>query len=241
MERIAYDSLYRREKKHWWHRTRRKIVFDLIERFSATDSDKKILDIGCGTGLLLKKLQNFGKTQGMDCAQPALDYCKKRGLENVKKGDILDIPFDDNQFDIVLALDVLEHVKNDSKALKEINRVLKKNGIALIFVPAFQFLWDVHDEIGCHFRRYNRKALADKIQKENFRILKASYFNTFLFPVIAPARFLSRLFKPKKIDPSGASPGFLNPILYRIFLFESWLLKHLNFPFGVSILFVVKK
>lgn len=191
MRKIVYDLVHKQEETHWWYRIRRKIVFDLIKKFFVTDSNKTILDIGCGTGFLLKEFQNFERVYGIDCAQEALDYCRKRGLENVKKGNISDVPFNDNQFDIVLALDVLEHVENDDKALREMNRVLKRGGIGIIFVPAFQSLWGISDELGLHIRRYRRGALADKIQRENFRILKASYFNMFLF---LPAALFRKLF-----------------------------------------------
>jgi len=260
MKKIVYDLTYQQEEIYWWSKVRRKIIFDLIKKFSdiersesgvkmekrtksssSFDSNKTILDIGCGTGFLLKKLQNFGKAYGVDCAQQALDYCRKRGLENVKKGNILDIPFSDNQFDIVLALDILEHVGDDGRALREISRILKKNGIAVIFVPACQFLWGITDEISHHFRRYRQGALTDKIQKENFRILKASYFNTFLFMPIALVRLFLRLFKIKIESENKIEPKFLNPILHKIFWLESWLLKYLNFSFGVSILFVIQK
>lgn len=242
MKKFFYDLIYEQEKIHWWYKIRRKIVFDLIKKFFVTDSNKTILDIGCGTGFLLKELQNFGRVYGIDCAPKALDYCRKRGLKNVKKGNILDIPFGDNQFDIALALDVLEHVEDDDRALREINRVLKEDdGIAIIFVPAFQFLWGITDEVSLHFRRYRLKPLVDKIQKSNFKILKTSYFNTFLFPPIVLVRFFFRLFKIKIESENKINSRLLNLILHKIFWFESWLLKYFNFPFGVSILFVVQK
>lgn len=242
MENIVWDDAYKLEKTHWWFRNRRKIVFDLIKKFCGPNQGKKILDVGCGTGLLLKELEKFGEVHGLDCAQEAIDYCKKRGLaESVKKGNILDIPFDDEQFDIVTALDILEHLEDESRALKEINRILKKNGIAIIFVPAFQFLWAVQDEASHHFRRYRLGELVNKIEQANLKILKASYFNTFLLPAVALTRLFIRIFKIKIEAESQIHSKVLNPLLHRIFWFESELLKYMNFPFGVSILFVVKR
>lgn len=241
MEKIIYDFSYTQEQTHWWFRGRRRLVFDLIKKFSDTGIPKKILDVGCGTGLLLKELQILGKPWGVDCSEQALDYCQRRGLENIKKGDISALPFGAQGFDIVLALDVLEHIEEDDKALKEMSRVLSPNGLAIIFVPAFRFLWSRQDEASHHFRRYCLKPLADKIKNADFQLLRASYFNTFLFLPILFLRFFINLFGLKTETETKINIKFINPILDKIFSAERALLKHLDFPFGVSILFVARK
>jgi ubiquinone/menaquinone biosynthesis C-methylase UbiE len=241
MEKLVYDFTYTQEETCWWHRGRRKIIFDLIKKFSNKDTAKKILDIGCGTGLLLKELETLGTTWGVDCSELALDYCQRRGLESIKKGDIAALPFGNEEFDIVLALDVLEHIEDDEKALKEMRRVLRSGGLAIIFVPAFRFLWSRQDEISHHFRRYGRKPLARKIKKVGFRLLRVSYFNTFLFLPTLLLRFFINLFGTEKTEAKITEAKLLNPILSKIFSAERALLKCIDFPFGVSILFVLKK
>lgn len=241
MEKLVYDLTYEQEKTQWWFRVRRKIVFDIIKKFSKLEPQATILDAGCGTGFLLQELQKTSQAWGVDSSQEALNYCCQRGLQDIKKGDILALPFENNSFEVVLLLDVLEHIEDDNRALKEVYRVLKKEGFAIIFVPAFQSLWSVQDEISHHCRRYRLKQLARKIEKANFKILKASYFNTFLFLPIAFLRFFLRFFKIKIKAENYLTPKLLNFLLYAIFWLESLWLKYLNFPFGVSLLFVVKK
>lgn len=241
MEKIVYDLTYGQEENHWWFKVRRKIAFDWMKGFSFINETAAILDVGCGTGFLLGELQKRANAYGLDCADEAVEYCRARGLKNITKGDASSIPFGDEQFDIVLALDVLEHVENDVQAIKEIRRVLKKNGIAIIYVPAFQFLWGIQDKASHHFRRYRLKPLERKIKEADFEVLKVSYFNAFLFLPIALMRFFFRLLKIKIEAENEIELKPLNPVLYTIFLLESYLLKYLNFPFGVSLLFVIRK
>ncbi len=133
---------------------------------------------------------------------------------------------------------MLEHLENDSQGINDIRRVLKKGGRAIIMVPAYRFLWGVTDEVSHHFRRYTRKTLLEKLG--GFEIERVTYFNTFLFPPIAAMRFLNRLVRTHDSEDSLVS-GFSNTILYGIFHLESMLLRYINFPFGVSILAVVKR
>ena len=92
-------------------------------------------------GHLLKELETLGICYGIDISHKAVDFCRKRGIDNVQVADITNIPYPDNTFDAVIALDVIEHIKNDEEALREIYRVLRPQGMAIITVPAFMFLW----------------------------------------------------------------------------------------------------
>ena len=154
MEKRLYEILYETEKQHWWYAVRRKIIRDLINAYARPQKPIKLLDIGCGTGELLRELSPLGEVSGIDNSPQAIAFCKERGLKNIFLAEGTDIPFPDDAFDIVLCLDVLEHIKNDDAALKEIRRVAKPEGIIIIFVPTFKFLWGKSDELGHHLRRY---------------------------------------------------------------------------------------
>ncbi|MFC1678586.1 class I SAM-dependent methyltransferase, partial [Patescibacteria group bacterium] len=157
-----YQDIYNYEKTHWWYKTRRKIVNDLIIKYFPEKPPKKILDIGCGAGALLSELKKNSECFGIDKSPLAIKFCRKRSLNNIKYGDATNIPYEDHKFDLVLALDIIEHVQNDDQAIGEIKRVLRPDGKAIIFVPVFNFLWSKTDEISNHYRRYHLKDLESK-------------------------------------------------------------------------------
>lgn len=242
MKNIHYENLYKNEKEHWWYRVRRKIVRDIFERY--TDKSKKglkILDAGCGTGALMNEVCLFGEVYGLDFSVNALNFCKERGEQNLTLGSIDKVPFPDNYFDVVLALDVLEHIKDDNEAILEVKRVLKKDGLAIFFVPANMFLWGITDELSNHFRRYTAPELNKKIIKTGMTIIRKSYFNTFLFLPILLTRTFVRIFGIKIKNENDINSKFMNNIFYWIFYVESLLLKYINLPFGVSIMVISKK
>lgn len=138
---------------------------------------------------------------------------------------------------------MLEHLEDEEWALKEIERILKPNGIFVVMVPAYMFLWGVQDEVAHHYRRYTKGSLLKVVRdKTKLKTVRSSYFNTFLFAPIAIVRLVSRLFniKGRESDFDLNSP-MLNKILFSIFNFERKILKKISFPFGVSILALFKK
>ena len=242
MQDNHYETLYRTESGHWWYKTRRKIIRNLIKKHRPSFGDEiKILDVGCGTGLLLKEMESLGTCRGIDVSQKAANFCGNRGIANVQVADAVGIPYPDNTFDVAVALDVVEHVENDEKAISEIYRVLKPQGIAIITVPAFMFLWGVTDVVSHHRRRYTLPELRKKVKKENFSIIRASYFNTFLFPFIALVRFAVRRLRMTMESENSEGRGLINFVLFAVFYAESILLRYVNFPFGVSAMVICKK
>src|SRR6185312_12638057 len=175
MQQHTYAIMRRVEESHWWFVGRRQIIRSFLERLvrarlagSATASapaELNILDVGCGTGANLEMLSEFGVAEGVDVSQEALSFCQARGLEKVKLGAAEALPYDDNLFDLTTGLDVVEHLDDDLAGLKEMRRVLHPGGRALLFVPAFMFLWGVQDDISNHRRRYTLKELKDVVRK----------------------------------------------------------------------------
>ena len=242
MKDLQYKIIYETELSHWWYRVRRKILLDLMRKQVLNRIQRpKILDVGCGMGALLKELENVGVVHGVDISQEALDFCKKRGITNVSLGNITKIPYPDNCFDVVLVLDVLEHVDDDTRGIREMRRIVKSNGTIIVFVPTFQFLWGVSDELSLHHRRYTLNQLKRRLVVEGFVISRASYFNTLLFFPILFARLLVRFLKIPIESEGKIHSKNINKLLYYIFYFESIFLKYINFPFGVSALVVAQK
>lgn len=241
MDKRHYQTLYETEKYHWWYSVRKKIIRDLINSYANSQKNIKLLDIGCGTGELLKELPPLGDVFGIDSSPQAIAFCKEKGLKNVSVAEGTKIPFPNNSFDVILCLDVLEHIQDDSAVLKEIYRVAKMGAIIFIFVPTFKFLWGRSDEVSHHLRRYRLPELRKKIEQNGLKVIRSSYFNFFLFFPILAARWLVRLFKIPIKSENETGNGLINKVLLKVFSFEARLLRHINFPFGVSGLVVCKK
>ena len=231
------------EETHWWHAARRRIVLDWIEERYPDRSDLSILDAGCGTGLMLQQMSHLGKLEGVDISEEALEFCRKRGLLNVRSADVLDLPFQASRFDVVTALDVLEHLDDDSGALREWRRVLKPGGRIFIFAPAHRWLWSLQDEVSHHKRRYTFATLRDTILSSGLAVERQTYVSAFLLPVIYLGRQwlkVQRRFREANTE-NDLHPEWSNGILRTIFESEIPILRRTNMPFGASLLSVAQK
>lgn len=237
-----YRIFFKIQKKHWWFVTRKNIVLDFIDRYMVKEDKIKILDIGCGSGLMLNALEELGKTYGMDMSDEAISFSREIFNGRVEKGALPDqLPYQHNYFDLVTALDVIEHIDNDVDSIRAIRSLLLHGGKCIFTVPAYMFLWSAHDEMNEHKRRYTLTELNNKLVKAGFTVEKISYYNTFLFPVVYLVRMLNNI-----LGRDGASdmdtPGrAVNYFLNKVFGFEKHLLRYFNLPFGVSVIAVVSK
>src|SRR6266404_899461 len=187
MEQHTYTIMYEVEGKHWWFAGRRRIITEFVEKAcqAVASQRPRILDVGCGTGANLQMLAEFGDAEGVDVSTAALDFCRARGLSQVKQGAAESLPFADASFDLVTGLDVVEHLDDDVAGLREIRRVLRPDGRAVLFVPAFMFLWGVQDDISHHRRRYTLPELKQKLRDAGLEVERASYANvTFFVPIL---------------------------------------------------------
>ena len=253
MENILYETFFALQNKHWWFRTKKKIIIDLILRYFAktryfakkerlSRMPLRILDIGCGSGLMLKSLRDFGDVYGMDASSSAIKFSKTLHNGTIKKGLLpWQIPFQEDFFDLIVALDVIEHVDEDQEALISINNLMKKEGLLILTVPALMSLWSKFDEINHHKRRYIKSDLIQKLDRANFKVLKISYYNFFLLPFIFIFRKIEIWIGREVTSDLNMPNKFVNYVFEKIFLSERFFLKYLNFPIGVSIIAVVEK
>ena len=242
MQKEEYEKMYHFEKEYWWFSGKRFLVKNCLKKFFRKEN-LKILDVGCGTGLNMKMMSKFGDVSGVDVAEEALGFCKKRGLSNVKESEVEKLDFEDKSFDVVTALDVLYHknVKDDIKAMKEIGRVLKPNGYFIMTDSAMKCLYGKHDLAQHGIRRYSKKELKSKLKEAGFEVKKISYYNTLLFPPVYVKRKLDKLSDSEpKGDVQEINPLF-NFILKMMYKLELSFLKYVDYPFGVSILAVCRK
>ena len=242
MDKQFYRKFFEVQKKHWWFVSKKKIVLDFIDRYVSTNDNHKILDIGCGSGLMLNALEQIGDTYGMDMSDDAINFSKEIFRGTVKKGMLPDnIPYDEEYFSLVVALDVIEHVNDDRASLTAIRSHIAVGGQAVISVPACMFLWSEHDVLNEHKRRYTLEELKGKLIDAGFTIEKISYFNTFLFPLISLVRMIKNFLKRKGSSEIDLPHPFINFIVEKIFSLEKYFLRIMNFPIGVSVLAVVRK
>lgn len=244
MNENMYRLFYEIQKKHWWFVSKKKIVSDFVENILNTREKKenKILDVGCGSGLMLEKLSEYGTVYGMDFSDEAIKFSSEIYPGEIRKGSLPNaVPFEDAFFDLIVALDVIEHVDEDVLALKTIKTKLKTGGKAIITVPAYMFLWSKFDEINEHKRRYTVPDLKNKLEISGLKIRKISYYNTFLFPVVYLVRNINKLLKRNAENEVAMPSRNINNLLKKIFSFESGILNKMNMPFGVSIIAIVEK
>jgi len=244
MEYQLYENTYRSEQSHWWFVGRRTLVLDQIEQLYGDRDDLQILDVGCGTGLNMHYLAKYGEVTGADLSPAGLSFARERGHERLVMAPIEQLPFDDNSFDLVTALDVMEHLDDDLAGFREIQRVLRPGGRALVLVPAYKFLWSLQDEVSHHRRRYVAGGLRRVMEQSGLQIQRLTYANTFLFPVIFGGRMalkLIRRYRPEIQNENALHPGWSNGLLRTVFQAEAPLLRKVDFPFGVSILAIAMK
>jgi len=198
----------------------------------------RILDLGCGPGNTLRRLEPWGLTLGMDFSLDALAFARTRGAARVLSGDSMALPIASESVDCVIALDNLEHVEDDEKALREIRRVLRPGGAFLLTVPALMPLWRHHDAMYGHFRRYSKREFAERVRRaglvgEEHRFFKCMFVPP-LFALAKAERMLSRLVPPR--DNFYTVPRWLNRLMRSVIVWEDRAGLTRVLPFGVSLI-----
>jgi len=203
----------------------------------------RILDVGCGTGATMGFLERYGEVTGVDVSPQAVKYSQGQGRTQLCLADGAHLPFVEGSFDLVTALDLLEHLEQETVGLREMWRVLKNGGHLLAVVPAFAFLWSDFDRFSGHYRRYDRSELRERIESAGFEVTRLSYFNTLLFPFVWAVRgfknFVGR-WKAFRSDLEMSTPG-LNKSLAGVFSLEGGLMARGDLPFGVSLVCIATK
>jgi SAM-dependent methyltransferase len=244
MEKDFYLQYAAVEDQHWWFVGRRRIVEQIIRKLNLAHNSQ-ILEAGCATGGNLKMLAHHGQISAMELDEVACELANERGITQVKLGSLPDkIPFT-NEYDLIVILDVIEHIDDDLAALKTLYSRLKPGGWLLITVPAYQFLWSQHDEVNHHKRRYVLRGLKQVVKLAGYTVRHSSYFNAFLFPIVAAVRIIRNLLHLEGNSSSSsdlvlpAKP--INQFLTFLFAGERHLINRFSLPFGVSILLLAQK
>lgn len=223
------------EDRNFWFRARNELIVHVLRKYFPDAHN--MLEIGCGTGYVLR-----GVTQALPDLQTSGSEIFLEGLafaaQRMPRADLFqmdarDIPYTD-EFDLIGAFDVIEHIEQDEKVLHEIHRALKPGGGAVFTVPQHPALWSAQDERACHVRRYRRHELTDKLEQAGFRIVFSSSFVTLLLPLLALSR------RPKRATRVDAATGaefnlppVANTMLYQVLRMEKLMIRAgIRFPIG---------
>lgn len=242
-----FELLYGLESKNFWFRSRSKIIEHLFSRFLQYSQKVDILEVGCGTGFVLKGLSKFKnfKLYGADLHIEGLKFAKQRVPEaEFFQLDLRKIPFSE-EFDAVGAFDVLEHIDEDELVIKNIYKALKPHGFFFVSVPQHKWLWSTQDDTSFHKRRYSKNELIKKLASVGFKV---QYFTSFVFALL-PLMIISRLRMKRKIstvteyDYGELGANVLINFLLSVFMFfDEVLIKFgFNLPVGGSLIVVARK
>jgi SAM-dependent methyltransferase len=236
----AYVAVHMEEdRSHWWFRGRLAVIRATLRR-TLPPRRVRLLELGCGSGNVLAALAEFGEAVGMDAHQDLAAAARAAGLD-VRVGHLPDdLGVAPGWAEVVLLLDVIEHVDDDVATLCAARAGVGEGGLLVVTVPAYRWLWSGHDEVLGHRRRYTAAELRAAVERAGFEVLRVSYFNTLLFPLLAAVRGWKRLRGDRGHDlRRPAAP--LNWLLEHMFAFERHLVPHVPLPFGASLLLIGRR
>lgn len=228
----------------------RALAVQNIKSSLLCEEDKVILEIGCSSGYLLEALLEAFPSysiMGADVVkQPLYDLAKKKLGIPLLRFDLLKCPLPNNCIDVLVMLNVLEHIEDDQLALKKAYHLLKPDGIVVIEVPAGQYLYDQYDRELKHFRRYSSKELCKKLENAGFIITRKTYLGFLAFPLFALVKLKNKLIDRKHLDSrkyviksaSNTSKSFLLKLLFFI---EFKFLSKIETPFGIRVVVVARR
>lgn len=215
--------------------------------------DGDVLDIGCGAGNMIHHLSRYGRVQGVDVDDRPVAMARARGYD-VRQGDASrGTDFPDASFDLVTALDVIEHVEADEAILREARRVLRPGGVLAVSVPAFQSLWSHNDILNGHKRRYGPSELRERIERAGLRVRRMTFGFFLVSPLSMPLLFLrNRLGRKRQlsshhfqqdayqVEMEPVSP-WLNRVLRAVGRVEAAMVARVDLPIGTSLMCVAEK
>lgn len=241
MDPSLYHRFFEVEDLHWWFVARQRIVLDVVHRRLGSGNGRLALDVGCGTGAFLKALSVEWNGWGIDTSELAVEYARRRGLLHIAQRTLEELSLYDPPFELITALDVIEHVQDDVALLREMRARLAPGGTIIVTVPAYPWLWSAHDEINHHFRRYTASTLRASLDAAGLHVEYLSYFNTVLFPLALIQRGIAQI-TGRLIDDGLTVPaGWINGGLQAVFASERHTVGCLRQPFGLSLIAILKR
>lgn len=246
----GFDVTDKLEESSFWVRSRNRLLKGIIRKYSAQLVAPRFLEIGCGTGSFIEALASEVNLRitGSEIYIKGLHYAKRRQPKaefiqyDAQQGVLPD------KFDIIAAFDVIEHIDDDVATIANIYDMLTDGGYFIVTVPQHKFLWSKLDQIVKHKRRYSRRELLDKLERQGFTVVRRTSFVCVLFPLMAVVRLLDRPAKNPDSIVKGKFEervGFSRPINWmfdKLMYIDEALIRHgVSLPFGGTLLAVARK
>jgi SAM-dependent methyltransferase len=234
-----FEAMLALDERHWWYRGRRRMLAALIEGI-AVPPGARVLDAGCGSGRTLDELARYGSAHGIELNPLGLAVARRRG-HHVEQAPVETIPFEDASFDLVTCLDVIEHTDDDAAALRELRRVTRPGGSAVVSVPAHPRLWSRHDEVNGHRRRYTRRTLRAAAHAGGWTVERMTGFNVVYLVPAALVRIARRDRAQRGDSELELTPPASDPLLELPLRLEAALVRRgVDLPPGLSLLAVLR-
>jgi len=253
VDRAAFAQFAKLEQVHWWFRGRRGLYVPLLEHVLTAERghpprDLTVVDVGCGVGGFLEPMAAFGTVVGMELDLPAIEWCRQRGLPRTVVARCDELPLPDAGADLLTLWDVLEHTPDDRAVLRQLRAALRPGGHLALSLPAYQWLFTNNDKVAMHYRRYTRGGIVERLSQAGFEVVKATYVNVLLAPLIVPAVLALKAKQALLPVPDDATtnlsfapPRPINELLFRCFAGELPLLRRVSAPFGHSLFVVARR
>jgi SAM-dependent methyltransferase len=236
MDRAAFAHMAATEATHWWFVGRRSVIDAILDGIDLP-GDGAILEAGCGTGGNFATLARRGHITAFDPHIDALAFAQNRNTDvDIRQGALpSDLPYDPGSFDLVAALDVLEHIEDDRSSAHALVSLVRPGGWLLVTVPAHQALWGSHDRRLHHRRRYGRRQVLDLFAECDVDLVRVTPFNIVLSPIAIVYRVGERLLGLDLGNQERLLPQPINATLGALFRLESELVRRgVLIPFGLS-------
>ncbi len=220
-------------ERSWWYAGRRRIITDALA-YTSLKKMQNALDFGAGYGAMHSLLSRYAdRVYAYEPVPEIAQYVRTEGYAEVFETEVSALA---NSYGLIGIFDVLEHIEGDLEVLKSLYAATAVGGTIVITVPAGMLLWSMHDEQNKHFRRYSRRTLVKVVESTGFRVEFVSYWNTILYPLALAARLSGN-----SGESSFSLPPFIDSLFYACIALESWLMRRIRLPFGVSLVLVATK
>ena len=245
MQKNEYKTMFEFEDNYWWYNSLHEINKYYIDLYSNNNKNKKIFDAGCGTGKMLKIIENYNFTEGIDISEEAISFCKKRNLQNIKKDDLNTWETKKNKYDFIISSDVICSIgiKNEPDILKKFYSSLKPNGKLILNLPALKILSRNHDKSVFVRKRYKKNSFIKELKAVGYKINVATYRYSGLFFIILLKKFFEKFNKKKEIKSDlKPIPSWLNKLFRNISKIEKFFIVHgIYMPLGSSLFIVASR
>ena len=235
-----YQKMFEAETGYFWFVAKQKLVRRIVSRLRLP-REAQILDLGCGTGINLKNLRGFGACVGADYSAEAFAYCIRRSCDQLVFSRAEVLPFRPGSFDLVTALDTIEHTEDPAGMVREVQAALKPGGYLLLTAPAYPGLFGAHDYALGHKTRYTRDQVLNLLSKSGFQLEVGGHFFGLVFPAAAALKLYQKRFgsKTETLPYHLAFP--LNSILLALCEIEASIFPHFQLPFGTTLVALCRK